>query len=78
MNYCIKYATKTPLTLSLDKCGNTYRVTIWDEKAHAMELIEEFDSYEHAELCFMALVKTGEFNDPVDVNHDSSDFANID
>lgn len=78
MNYCIKYATKTPLTLSLDVSGNIYRVTIWDEEAHAMELIEEFDSYEHADLCFMALVKTGGFDEPVETSLTTSDFANID
>lgn len=78
MNYCIKYATKTPLTLSLDMNGNTYSVSVWNEEAHAIEWRLDCLTYEEAEKLFLEIVKEKGYSEPVETSLTTSDFANID
>lgn len=70
MNYCIRYATTDRLTVSLDRLGTGYTVTVYDKSSNAITFSKDFEEVNHASEYFLNYAASNGYSEPVEVRQD--------
>ena len=77
MHYTLMIGATDHATVSLDRCGNHYNVSIW-VYGFGCTLSEDYDTYDLAEKRFLGICENSNI-EPIDVEHDLAELmANVD